>query len=281
VKIIACGFLLFAFLHASAQAQADPAGQTRVLILTTGGTIASPADAPRIEGPVLVQAIPEHSSYASSEVDQFSLVGSSKLTPTHWLGLLNAVRVAISEQAIGHGVLIVLNEDISSARDVWKTNNRRVHTFGTSSAGYLGTVDPDGVEFSQRSLWPHTTQTEFDVSTLERLPRVALLSDFTGIDENLVIEFGEQDLDGLVIRTFAGGRMSAGMLAGLATLQAKGIPTAVTSRVPGGRIVGPPDYEFPAIVANGQPDNKARILLMLGLTRTTDRAELQRMFKNY
>jgi L-asparaginase/Glu-tRNA(Gln) amidotransferase subunit D len=51
--------------------------------------------------------------------------------------------------------------------------------------------------------------------------------------------------------------------------------------VPGGRIVAPPDYEFPAVVANGQMDNKARILLMLALTRSTDVTQLQRIFDTY
>lgn len=75
--------------------------------------------------------------------------------------------------------------------------------------------------------------------------------------------------------------MSAGMLAGLASLEQRGIPTVITSRVPGGRIVEAPDYEFAAVVSNGQPDNKARILLMLALTRTSDLKEIQRIFDTY
>lgn len=315
-----------------------------VLILTTGGTIASRINAPLIAGPALVQAIPELTNYANIDVEEFSVVGSSKMTPAHWLGLakrinvvlsenaelagivithgtdtleetayflnltvksdkpvvlvgsmrsadeisadgpanlINGVKVALDDQAIGQGVLVVLNEDISAARDVWKTDNRRVHTFGASNVGHVGTVDPDGVRFYHRSLQPHTTHAEFDVSKLNALPRVAILSDFTGIDETLVNNFGKQDMDGLVVRTFAGGRMSSGMLAGLAGLQQRGIPTVVTSRVPGGRIVSAPDYDFPAVVSNGQPDNKARILLMLALTESSDLAEIQRMFDTY
>ena len=75
--------------------------------------------------------------------------------------------------------------------------------------------------------------------------------------------------------------MSAGMRSGLAALEQYAVPTVITSRVPGGRIVDPPDYEFPAVVANGQPDNKARILLMLALHQSTDVTELQRIFDTY
>jgi len=55
----------------------------------------------------------------------------------------------------------------------------------------------------------------------------------------------------------------------------------MTSRVPGGRIVSAPDYGFPAVVANGQQDNKARILLMLALTKSSELAEIQRIFDRY
>jgi len=326
------------------QAQENVRANPEVLILTTGGTIASRTNAPLIAGPALVQAVPQLTEHASISVEEFSVIGSSQMTPAHWLGLakrintlfaenadlagivithgtdtleetayflnltvkvdrpvvmvgsmrsadeisadgpanlINAVRVAVDRQAIGQGVLVVLNEDISAARDVWKTDNRRVHTFNASNVGHIGTVDPDGVRFYHQLLQPHTTSSEFDVSNLEALARVFILSDFTGIDESLVVAFGKQDMDGLVVRTFAGGRMSVGMRAGLAALEKVGVPTVITSRVPGGRIVAAPAYEFPAVIANGQPDNKARILLMLALTRSSGTAELQRIFDTY
>jgi len=113
------------------------------------------------------------------------------------------------------------------------------------------------------------------------LPDVFIFSDFTGLSESVVQHFGHQRMDGLVIRTFAGGRMSTGMHEGLKSMSDRGIPTVVTSRVPKGRIVSPPNYDFPAIVASGQQDNKARILLMLALTRTSDPDEIQRIFSTY
>lgn len=337
-------FLVFFFVAGVVLAQERTETKPEVLILTTGGTIASRADAPLIAGPALVQAVPELLDYAEVSVEEFSVIGSSKMTPAHWLGLakrineifsadldlagivvthgtdtmeetayflnltvrwdrpvvlvgsmrssneisadgpanlINAVRVAIDEQAVNQGVLVALNEDISAARDIWKTDNRRVQTFGGSSVGPVGAVDPDGVRFYRRSLQPHTTESEFDVSGVDVLPDVFILTDFTGIDQTLVTNFGQQAMDGLVIRTFAGGRMSAGMLAGLESISDRGIPTVITSRVPNGRIVEAPVYEFPAIVSNGQQDNKARILLMLALTQKSDLTDIQRIFDTY
>ena len=135
--------------------------------------------------------------------------------------------------------------------------------------------------FYQETLRPHTAASEFDIGEVEVLPAVAIVSDFTGIDPELVTHFGDRPLSGLVVRTFAGGRMSAGMLSGLAELSRGGTPIVVTSRVPGGRIVDPPDYDFPAVVASDLPDNKARVLLMLALTKTRDIETLQRIFDTY
>ncbi len=333
--------VLSTFDSATTMADTD---EPKVLILTTGGTIASRTDAPLIAGHELVQAVPELLEYASIEVEEFSVIGSSKMTPAHWLdlakrvnellltrdelagivithgtdtmeetayflnltvksakpvvivgsmrssnevsadgpaNLINAVRVAGSDAATGHGVLVVLNEDISAARDVWKTDNRRVHTFESLDGGPVGVVDPDGVRFYRRSLQPHTTASEFDVTGIDELPEVLILTDFTGIDRELVARFAGQRMDGLVVRTFAGGRMSAGMSAGLREIADQGIPVVVTSRVPKGRIVSAPGYEFPAVVSNGQHDNKARILLMLALTATSELSDIQRVFDTY
>ena len=152
---------------------------SKLLIITTGGTIASRTDAPLVDGPALVQAVPQLLDYARIEVEEFSVIGSSKMTPAHWLALakrineiyssdddldgivithgtdtmeetayflnltvqwdrpvvlvgsmrssnevsadgpanmINAVRVASSDQAVGQGVLVVLNEDIRPFR---------------------------------------------------------------------------------------------------------------------------------------------------------------------
>ena len=315
-----------------------------MLILTTGGTIASRRDAPMIEGPALVRAVPEVLEYANVEVEEFSVIGSSKMTPDNWLALakrinqrfsenealagivithgtdtleetawflnltvsdsrpvvmvgsmrssdeisadgpanlINAVRVAAHPEARGQGVLVVMNEDITAARDVRKSDNRRVQTFTGGAAGYLGSVDPDGIRFFASVQQPHTADSEFDIADVERLPEVAILSDYTGMEADTVVHFAARPMDGLVIRTFAGGRMSAGMQAGLETVAGQGVPIVVTSRVPNGRIVSPPDYPFPAVVADRLQDNKARILLMLALTQTRAPADIARLFDTY
>ena len=195
--------------------------------------------------------------------------------------LEQAVRVAADRHAVGQGVMIVLNEDINSARDVWKTNNRRVHAFQSPGTGALGIADPDAVRFYRRSTVPHTYQTEFDLADIDSLPDVAIISDYTGFDTNLSGLVRQYDADGVVIRTFAGGRMSAGMMASARRFLRSGIPLVITSRVPTGRIIAPDISTSGAVLARDLQDNKARILLMLALTKTKDPVELQRIFDTY
>jgi L-asparaginase len=318
--------------------------QPNVHILTTGGTIASVNGAPMIDGPQLVQAVPQLLDYADINVEEFSKIGSSKMTPTNWLqlarrinelvkekpelsgivithgtdsmeetafflnltvktdipvvivgsmrssneisadgpaNLLNAVRVSISKEAKNKGVLVVLNENISAGRDLLKINNRRVETFKAHELGYLGFADPDTVIFYRAPLKPHTFNTEFDISNLEELPQVDIIQDFAGFDPEILELIGQRDIDGLVISSFAGGRMSYGMLEGLEKLKEKNIPIVIASSIQQGRIIGHPYQERGWIIAPDLPANKARVLLMLSLTKANNKKEIQDFFNNY
>ena len=90
------------------------------------------------------------------------LVGSmrpaSAISADGPLNLLNAVRTAVSPEARGKGVLVVLNDAINAARDVTKTNTYRVETFRATELGILGYVDADAVSFYRASLKRHTAQ---------------------------------------------------------------------------------------------------------------------------
>lgn len=343
------GLLALAALGASGTASPGAAQDTlpRVVILTTGGTIAS-APGGTLAGDSLVAAVPELLEHARVRVEELYRIGSSRMTPGHWLtlarridellsgdpglagivvthgtdtleetafflnltvhhrrpvvlvgsmrpadaisadgpaNLLNAVRVAVSPGAPGQGVLVVLDEDISAARDVWKTHNQRVGTFQAPELGVLGWVDPDTVLFQRATLRPHTTDSPFRVEGREALPEVALVPDYTGSDGSVLRELARRPAatrpDGIVVATFAGGRMSAGTRQAVGEAVEAGVPVVLASRVPGGRIVGNPAAPVGAVVAPDLPPHKARILLMLALTRTQDRTGLQELFLRF
>ena len=61
--------------------------------------------------------------------------------------LLDGYRVAADPASRGKGVLVVLNDEINSAREVTKTDAWRLETFQTRGYGVLGVVDPDRVAY--------------------------------------------------------------------------------------------------------------------------------------
>lgn len=316
----------------------------RVVVLTTGGTIASRVGAPMTGGDSLVRAVPQLLDLATVWIEEFSRIGSSQMTPGHWLrlatrinelfrenpdlagivvthgtdtleetafflnltvrdprpvvlvgsmrstneisadgpaNLLNAVRVAISRQSPGKGVLVVLNEEISAARDVWKTDNRRVGTFRSPELGFIGFADPDTVIFYRSPLRPHTWQTEFELADVDSLPTVEIAVDYTGFDGSTIDYLVDRGVDGIVTTTFAGGRMSAGARRAVAAAVEADVPLVIASRVPGGRIVGDPISDVQVVIARDLPAHKARILLMLALTRSRETGAIQRIFDTY
>ncbi|MGE3275145.1 MAG: asparaginase [Vicinamibacterales bacterium] len=207
-----------------------------------------------------------------------SMRSSTEISADGPANLLNAVRVATAPAARGMGVLVSLDEAIASARDVWKTENRRVGTFRSPELGFLGFVDPDGVVFYRRPVARGDAARRFDIADRQDLPAVPILTDYPGFDPGLMDGVLALEPGGVVVAAFAGGRMSAGAREAIARALAAGVPVVVSSHVPGGRIVGDPRGDLRAVLARDLPPNKARILLMLALTRTRDRDALQAIF---
>ncbi|WP_291986444.1 asparaginase [Luteitalea sp.] len=208
--------------------------------------------------------------------------------------LLASVRVAADAGAAGRGVLVVLNDEINGARDVTKTDALRLHTFASRTFGALGVVDTDRVVFRRTAEGRHTTASEFDVAAITALPRVDVFMVYQGAPGDLMkaaIDFGAK---GLVIATAGAGATSGTQGEGFAYAREKGVPVVATTRTGSGRIAGPrrpagpgaaapqgPPGMAPRIAAGDLSAVKARILLMLALTKTSDSADLQRMFSEY
>ena len=199
------------------------------------------------------------------------------------LNLLDAIRVATAPVAAGKGVLTILNNEIQCARDVVKTNTFRVETFKPNELGFLGYADSDGeVVLYRAPLRRHTTGTEFSVDDRDSLPRVDIVYCYAGSDELLIDAVRANGSQGLVLAGFGGGSFPPRAIEAAAQAVTDGIPVVLASRSLAGRVVMTPRKEEQNfIVSDNLQPQKARILLMLGLTVTQERQELQRMFAEY
>ena len=196
------------------------------------------------------------------------------------LNLLDAVRIAACPGATGKGVLTVLNNEIHSGREVTKANTLRVETFRPNELGFLGYADSDGqVVFYRTPTRKHTTATPFDVDGLQTLPRVDIVHSYPGADGLLVDSVREHGSAGLIIAGFGSGSLPPAVEEAGVRAIGDSVTVVVASRSTAGRVVMTPrKEELGFIVCDNLLPQKARVLLMLALTVSNDREEIQCMF---
>jgi L-asparaginase len=200
------------------------------------------------------------------------------------LNLLSAIRTAGAPVSRGKGVMIVMNDEINGARDVTKSNTYRSEAFRSGELGFLGYVDPDEVVFYRTSTKRHTAQSEFDVSKMKALPRVDIVYSYIEPDTSAIKTLGSTGAKGIVFAgTGAGGISKFEKEAVNVLLAQNPKPVLVRSnRTGNGRVIPRTDYDkLGWIPGDNLNPQKARILLMLALTRTSDLGEIRRMFREY
>ena len=199
------------------------------------------------------------------------------------VNLLDCLRVAAAPQSAGRGVLTVLNNEIQGARDVTKSNSYRLETFRSGELGCLGYADSDEqVVFYRTPTRTHTLDTEFAVAELTELPRVDIAYAYAGADGLVVNALVEGGAAGIVAAGLGGGGSSPEFMAALRAAQRRGVPVVIATQTGNGRVMRSRRFvEDGYIAADNLAPKKARILLMLALTRTNAPAELQRMMLEY
>ena len=82
--------------------------------------------------------------------------------------------------------MVVMNDQISSAFGVTKTNSTNVATFKCPDTGYLGFMQNNKPYFFNTVTKRHTTKSEFDVKGMKDLPRVDVHYTTLGIRDLIV-----------------------------------------------------------------------------------------------
>jgi L-asparaginase len=208
---------------------------------------------------------------------------ASSLSADGPLNLLQSVAVAGDKNAAGRGVMIIMSNVINSARDATKTNTTQVETFRSHDFGILGYVVDNRPVFYRQTTRRHTADTEFDVSALTALPRV-----------EIVYNYVDPGLDALkgILAAGPAGIVSAGTGDGslftpfeklLTEAAMQGIAVVRSSRTGSGVVAHTGIYDEAENLLSSDTLNpqKARVLLMLALTKTKNFKEIARMFNTY
>jgi L-asparaginase len=150
--------------------------------------------------------------------------------------LLEGFRVAAEPASKNKGVLVVLNDEINSAREVTKTDALRLQTFQSRIYGVLGVVDSDRVVYYRDVVKRHTARSEFDLVGVTSLPRVDILMVYQGATGDLIKAAVDAGAKGIVIATAGAGATSPDQSEGFQYAASKGVILVNSTRTGSGRI---------------------------------------------
>jgi len=232
------------------------------------------------------------------------VVGSQRpatgISPDGPINLLAAVRTAASPQAKGKGVMVVMDDRILSAREVRKIY-QRTGGFSGGEMGMLGVVGGNGPDFLFAPTRRHGEDSEFDMRKVDSLPRVELAFSYPGgtgprfegqpagvaVATNGMPRAESELFTALrragvvVVTVFAyGDNMSAARDPDAPRTEPRAAAPGDSTRSDSARAPQPPPAP-PMVTAQHLTPAKARILLMVALTRTKDPVEIQRYFLRY
>ncbi|WP_404453198.1 asparaginase [Oceanobacillus kapialis] len=196
--------------------------------------------------------------------------------------LISSVRVAVDEQARNKGVLVVMNDEVHTARNVTKTSTSNVATFQSPQFGPLGIVTKDSIVFH------HTITSRYCYSVEAINHRVFLLKAYAGMDNGLLEAIIDAKPDGLVVEALGQGNLPKESVPYIEKIIELNIPIVLVSRCFQGIVQPTYGYEgggrrlkeLGVIFSNGLTGPKARIKLQIALEKTYDLAKLKDMFEN-
>jgi L-asparaginase len=199
--------------------------------------------------------------------------------------LLNAVRLVVHERAEALGTVVLMNDEIFPAREVIKIHTSRMNAFAAPGVGPLGVADPDAVVIERRARPRSCGTPAFDLTGVDTLPRVEVIHTHLGADGALIRGAVEAGAQGIVMAAVGRGGTTPDQRAALDEARSAGVVVVRSSRTGAGRVPvgqGNDDDELAPILGAGDlSPQKARILLMLALTRTRDGDELREIFQTH
>ena len=200
--------------------------------------------------------------------------------------LYNAVALAASPQARGHGPLVIMDDEIHYAREAQKTNTTELETFKSPNRGLAGVMNVGKIHLFSQNDTRHTTKSEFSVDgkTPGDLPDVEIVYSYENLGPEMIDFLVQRGVKGIVLGGVGDGNSTDAAIAALAAAAKKGIAVVRSSRVGSGLVVRDVeinDDKMGFIASMELSPQKARILLMLGLMNTTDPAKLQQFFMEY
>jgi len=198
--------------------------------------------------------------------------------------LYDAITVAIDPKSKGRGVLVSFNEGIFDGREVMKMSTTFTNAFGSPNTGPIGHAYDGKVEYYANAVRETDPQQPVVITANTKFPRVDIVYMYADAPSDEIDMLVSKKVDGIVIAGVGNGNFNKAYTDAVKRAVAAGIIVCRASRTPSGRVVLHDeinDDELGTIVSDDLNPQKARILLMLGLTKTKDKKQLQDFFFKY
>ncbi|GGH88630.1 L-asparaginase [Pullulanibacillus pueri] len=193
--------------------------------------------------------------------------------------ILNAVRIAVSENAMDKGVMVALNSVIHPASEVYKSHTTNADTFNSGEFGPLGYVYPDRIHFAR------TLLAKPKINTQRPNFNVDLIKYVVGMDDRFIRASIASGAKGMIIEASGLGNVNDSLADGIELALQKGIVVVISSRCTNGRVY--PSYGTKAgggsllekgCILTSMSGPKARMMLMLCLGESMKHMEVQHLF---
>jgi L-asparaginase len=198
--------------------------------------------------------------------------------------LYDAITCAADPKSKGRGVIVSFNEGLYDGRDVMKMSTTKTNAFGSPNTGAIGQVYDGKVEYYANSIRGVGNKSPFNINTNTTLPRVDIVYMYADASGDMIDYLVSKKVAGIVIAGVGNGNFNKAYTEAVKRAVAAGVIVCRASRAPSGRVVLHDeinDDELGTIVSDDLTPQKARVLLMLALTQTKNKKQLQDYFFKY
>src|SRR6188474_124246 len=198
--------------------------------------------------------------------------------------LYDAITVAIDKKSKGRGVLVSFNEGIYDGREVMKMSTTFTNAFGSPNTGAIGHAYDGKVEYYANAVRERNPASPVTITASTKFPRVDIVYMYADAPPDMIDMLVAKKVDGIVIAGVGNGNFNKAYMEAVKRAVAAGVIVCRASRAPSGRVLlhdEIDDDKLGTIVSDDLTPQKARVLLMLALTKTKDKKQLQEIFFTY
>ncbi|MDT8716483.1 asparaginase [Clostridium sp. 19966] len=206
---------------------------------------------------------------------------SSELGYDGPFNLASSISAILSEESQNRGVLVCFNGELNSASEVTKMSTMDLNAFRTPTFGPIGIVDNNRTIYYRNNL----KSEKLIVDSINA--KVDLIKCVAGEDSGLINFCLDKGDNGIIIEALGRGNVPPKMIPGIQRAIDNKVPIVIVSRCFEGRVFESYGYlgggkylkDMGVILADNLPGQKARIKLLLALSKKQDIDFVRKQFE--